>query len=77
MDEPKRRLDLRAVVGVFAVVLAAAALWGASALAAGGSPSGESGTRDSPAATVQNEGDRHDGDCPERGGDSEDGSAAV
>jgi hypothetical protein len=78
MDEPKRRLDLRAAIGVFAVVLAAAALWGASALAAGGSPSGESGTGDSPAAaTVQNEGDRHDGDCPERGGDAEDGSAAV
>jgi len=71
MEETKRRLDLRAVVVVFAVVLAAAALWGATALASGGSPSGESGTGDSPAAaTVQNQGDRHDGDCPNRGSDT-------
>jgi len=72
MEETKRRLDLR-VLGVFAVVLAAAALWGASALAAGGSSSGERDTGDSPAAaTVQNQGDRPDHDCPNRGSDSAD-----
>ncbi len=48
MDETKRELDLRAVLGVFAVVLAAAALWAASAFAAGGSASNERGDGDNP-----------------------------
>ena len=40
MDETKRRLDLRAVLGVFVVVLAAGAFWAASAFAGSGSPGG-------------------------------------
>lgn len=77
MDETKRRLDLRAVLGVFAVVLAAGAVWTASAFAAGGSASGERGTSDSPAvANAQNEGDAPDDDCPSRGSDSDESSDA-
>jgi hypothetical protein len=77
MDETKRRLDLRAVLGVFAVVVAAAAFWAASAFAASGSASGERGTSDSPAAAnVQNESEAPDGDCPNRGSDSEPSSDA-
>ena len=76
MDETKRRLDLRAVLGVFAVVLAAGAVWAASAFAAGGSASGERGTSDSPAiANVQNESEAPDDDCPNRGSDPEDSSS--
>jgi nitrous oxide reductase len=77
MDETKRRLGLRAVLGVFAVVLAAAAFWAASAFAAGGSASGERGTSESPAAAnVQNESEAPVGDCPNRGSDSESNSSA-
>jgi hypothetical protein len=77
MDETKRRLGLRAVIGVVAVVLVVAVFWAASALAAGGSPAGERGARDSPAAAnVQNDGEAPDDDCPNRGRDSEDSSNA-
>lgn len=77
MDETKRRLGLRAVLGVLAVVVATAAFWAASAFAAGGSASGERGTSNSPAAAnVQNESEAPDGDCPNRGTDSESSSDA-
>ena len=75
MDETKRKLDLRAVLGVFAVVLAAAALWAASAFAAGGSASNERGDGDSPAiANVQSR-DAPDDDCPLGRSNSEESSA--
>ena len=84
MEETKRRLSLPAALTIVAVVLVAAVFWAASALAAGGpgsssgsgSGSGEQGTRDSPAAaaTVQSEGDAPDGDCPNRGSESESSS---
>ena len=78
MAEAKNRLDLRAVLGVLAVILAAGAVWAGSAFAAGGSASGERGTSDSPAvANVQNESEAPDDDCPNRGSDSEDSSAAA
>lgn len=76
MDETKRRLDLRAALGVFVVVLAAAALWAASAFAAGGSASGERGEGDSPAAANVQSRAAPDDDCPNRGGDSEESSDA-
>jgi hypothetical protein len=73
MEETRRGLDLRVMLGLLAVILTAAALWGASALAAGGSSSGERGKGDSPAmATVQNQADRPDHDCPNRGRNSQD-----
>ena len=75
MDETKRRLDLRAVLGVFVVVLAAAALWGASAFAAGGSASEERGSGENPAVASVQSRDAPDDDCPNRGGESEDSSA--
>jgi hypothetical protein len=75
MEETKRRLSLPAALTIVAVVLVAAVFWAASALAAGGSGSGEQGTRDSPAAaTVQNEDDTPDEDCPNRGSESESSS---
>lgn len=75
MEETKRRLSLRAVFGVVAVVLVAAVFWVASAFAGGGSPAGERGARDSPAtANVQNDGEAPDHDCPNRGRDSEESS---
>lgn len=77
MDETKRRLDLRAVLGVFVVVLAAAALWGASAFAAGGSASEERGSGDNPAAANVQSRDAPDEDCPNRGGEPEDRSGAA
>jgi hypothetical protein len=76
MDETKRRLDLRAVLGVFVVVLAAGAMWAASAFAGGGSPASERGSGDSPAAATVQSRDAPDDDCPERRGESEEGSAA-
>ena len=75
MDETKRELDLRAVLGVFAVVLAAAALWAASAFAAGGSASNERGDGDNPATANVQSRDAPDDDCPLGRGDSEDSSA--
>jgi hypothetical protein len=76
MDETKRTLDLRAALGVFVVVLAAAALWAASAFAVGGSASNERGAGDSPAAANVQSRDAPDDDCPNRGGDSEESSDA-
>jgi hypothetical protein len=72
MEETKRRLSLPAALTIVAVVLVAAVFWAASALAAGGSGTGAQGTRDSPAAaTVQNEGETPDEDCPNRGSESD------
>ncbi len=77
MDETKRRLGLRSVLGILAVVVAAAAIWAASAFAAGGSASHERGTSDSPAAAnVQNENETPGDNCPNRGSESEDSSNA-
>ena len=77
MDETKRRLGLRSVLGILAVVVAAAAIWAASAFAAGGSASNERGTSDSPAAAnAQNESETPDENCPNRGSGSEDSSNA-
>ena len=75
MDETKRRLDLRAVLGVFVVVLAAGALWAASAFAGGGSPASERGSGDSPAAANVQSREAPDEDCPEHRGESEESSA--
>jgi hypothetical protein len=71
VDEATRRISLRAVLAIVAVVAVAAVFWAASALAAGGATTGESGARDSPAAAnAQNEGETPDEDCPNRGGES-------
>lgn len=77
MDETKRRLGLRSVLGILAVVIAASAFWAASAFAAGGSSSSERGTSDTPAAAnVQNESGAPDDDCPNHGSDSDESSSA-
>ena len=71
MEETRRRLGPRAVLGVIAVVLAAAALWATAALAAGGPTSSERGTGvTTGATTVQSESDAPDRDCPNRDGES-------
>jgi hypothetical protein len=69
MDQP-RKLDLRLVWGAVAAVLAAAALWAGTALAADDSTSTDSNSPGTPPAqSVQGEGTAPDrGDCPEPGG---------
>ncbi len=80
MDEAKRRrrppLGLRAALGLLAVVVAVAAFWVTSALAADGSAANDrSSGADPEAAYVQNgDGAAPDGDCPDRDGDSEQSS---
>ena len=76
MNETKRRLDLRTVLGVLAAVLAAGAVWAGSALASGGSASGEPGAGNSPVAANVQSRDAPDDDCPLGRGDSEESSAA-
>jgi nitrous oxide reductase len=73
MNETRRRLDPRALLGAVAVVLVAAAFWAASAFAAGGSSSAAQSESDgSAAAYVQSQGETPDrDDCPERDGDSD------
>jgi hypothetical protein len=67
MDEARRRIGLRAGVGILAVALVAAVLWAASALAAGGSGANAPASSDSPGvANTQSESDRPDHDCPNR-----------
>jgi len=76
MDETKRRLGLRSVLGILAVVITASAFWAASAFAAGGSASGQRGTSDSPAAAnVQNEREAPNEDCPNRRSQSDESSS--
>ena len=72
--EETRRLNLRPLVAILAVTLVAAAIWAATALAAGGSSSGSSGsgsgsaTTEGPAAAQIQEEERDapaGRDCPE------------
>lgn len=77
MEEPLRRISVRAVLVVLAVVAVTAVIWAASALAAGDSSNGDdgSGVRDSPpVANVQSDGEAPDRDCPNDGGESRTGS---
>jgi hypothetical protein len=79
--ENARRLDLRLVIGVLAVVCAALTLWAATALAGGSASSATNEPATGPAvAFIQDEGESQDeedgqtpqpGDCPERGDDGE------
>lgn len=72
MEEHRRRLGPRAVLGVVAIVLVAAVFWAATALAAGESSSNEPGTSDTPAAAnVQSESETPDRDCPNSDRESE------
>jgi hypothetical protein len=66
VEDTRRSLGPRAVLGVVALVLVTAVVWAASALAGGGSSANEPGTSDSPAAAnVQNESQTPDHrDCP-------------
>jgi hypothetical protein len=67
MEEARRRIGLRAALGVLAVALVATVLWAASALAAGGSGSTTPDSGDSPAvANTQSESQTPDHDCPNR-----------
>ena len=75
MEDRRRRPGPRAVLGVVAVVLVAAVFWAATALAAGGSPSNEPATSDTPAAAnVQSESETPDRDCPDTDRESESSS---
>ena len=84
MDEAKRRpgsfLSLPAVLGLLAVVAAAAAFWVTSALAADGSASSDRNSSDGPAAPHvqddQDDGAAPDRNCPERDGEPEQSSDA-
>ena len=74
--ENVRRLDVRVVLGMLAAVLAAGAIWAATAFAAGGSGSStnEPASGNVPAAEyVQEEGEtpQQREDCPERDGEGE------
>jgi hypothetical protein len=65
MAEERRRVGLRAVLGILAVALVATVLWAASALAAGGSGSSTPDSGDSPGvANTQPESQAPDRDCP-------------
>jgi hypothetical protein len=67
MEEARRRIGLRAALGILAVALVATVLWAASALAAGGSGANTPDSGDSPAvANTQNESQSPDHDCPNR-----------
>jgi hypothetical protein len=69
MDEARRRIGLRAGLGLLAVALVVTVLWAASAMAAGGSGSNAPDSNNSPAVanTQQSESDAPDHDCPNRG----------
>jgi hypothetical protein len=67
VDESKRKLDVRLLLGVLAAVLVAAAIWAGAAMAAGGSSSDNSATTNSRASSaVQQDGQAPSGDCPNR-----------
>jgi hypothetical protein len=76
--ENARRLDLRLVIGVLAIISVAMTIWAATALAGGSSASGSEEPATSPAAAfIQETPEEEDGqtpapsDCPERGGEGE------
>ena len=74
MDEPRKR-NLRWLLGVLVVVIAAGTLWAATALAGGGSgnnaPAAKPATKATPAAKAQARAKSHDGrNCPNRDGAS-------
>ena len=67
MEEARRRIGVRAALGVLAVALVATVLWATAALAAGGSGSGTPDSTDSPAvADTQTQTQTPDHDCPNR-----------
>jgi hypothetical protein len=72
MDETRRRLDPRALLGALAVVLVATGFWAASAFAAGDPSSAGQSAPDGSAAYVQSQDEAPDGDdCPERDDDGD------
>jgi hypothetical protein len=77
VDESKRRLDVRLLLGVVAAVLVATVIWAGAAMAAGGSSSDDSATTSSRASsTVQQDGQAPSGDCPNRSGSGSESSEA-
>jgi hypothetical protein len=75
MEEARRRIGLRAALGILAVVLVATVLWATAALAAGGSGSSTPNSGDSPAvANTQTESQTPDHDCPNRDSGTEQSS---
>jgi hypothetical protein len=75
MAEERRRVGLRAVLGILAVALVATVLWAASALAAGESGSNTPDARDSPAvAETERASGGADRDCPNHDGGFEQSS---
>jgi hypothetical protein len=75
VDESKRRLDVRMLLGVLAALLVAVAIWAGAAMAAGGSSSENSATTNSPSSSaVQQDGQARSGDCPNRSGSGGSGS---
>jgi hypothetical protein len=76
MDETRRRLGPRAVLGVVAFLLVAAVFWAASALATGRSASNEQDRGDSPAAAdVQSRSEPDHRECPDGDRASDSGTA--
>ena len=76
-SSPRPALGLPAALGLLAVLVAVAAFGVTSAFAADGSAAGDRGSSGPGAAYVQNGGDdgtAPDGDCPDRGSDSEQSS---
>jgi hypothetical protein len=80
MDKAKSRVGLPAVLGLLAIVASAAAFWATSAFAADDSSSSSRSSSDDPvAAQGQSDGSdgaAPDGNCPDRGGEPEQSSAA-
>ena len=64
--EHARRATVRPLLAAFAVALAAAAIWAATALAGGSSGNEPARGNDAPALQIQGGSGSHD-DCPERG----------
>ena len=78
--ENARKLDLRLLIGLLAIVSVAMTIWAATAFAGGSSSSGSTEPATSPAAAfIQEEGETPEeedglplpGDCPERDGEGE------
>ena len=67
MEEARRRIRVRAALGVVAVALVATVLWATAALAAGGSGPSTPDSGDSPTvANTQTQTQAPDHDCPNR-----------
>jgi hypothetical protein len=80
MDEPRKR-NVRWLLGVLVVAIAAGTIWAATALAGGGTstpPAAKPTAKAPPAAKAQGKARPHSGrDCPNKAGDSSQSSLDV